>query len=174
MSERGNEVAGGADAGRDGGERDALLPRDTRRSLPIALLRARESVMAHFRPMLARHDVTEQQWRVIRVLAEAGELDASQLAARALILAPSLTRMIRLLERRRLIATRKDTEDGRRTLIRIEPPGLALINEIAPESRRIYAGLEARYGKDQIDRLLEMLDALTRSSGPPDPDSGEA
>ncbi|NEJ11240.1 homoprotocatechuate degradation operon regulator HpaR, partial [Rhizobium leguminosarum] len=36
---------------------DALLPRDTRRSLPIALLRAREAVMGHFRPMLALHDV---------------------------------------------------------------------------------------------------------------------
>ena len=59
---------------------DRLLPRNTRRSLPIALLRAREAVMSHFRPMLAKYDVTEQQWRVIRVLAEAGTLDASDVA----------------------------------------------------------------------------------------------
>ena len=36
----------------------ALLPRNTRRSLPIALLRAREAVMTHFRPMLAAHELT--------------------------------------------------------------------------------------------------------------------
>ncbi|MGO7998126.1 hypothetical protein ACC734_37775, partial [Rhizobium ruizarguesonis] len=66
---------------------EALLPRDTRRSLPIALLRAREAVMGHFRPMLALHDVTEQQWRVIRILAEAGTLDASEMSERAFILA---------------------------------------------------------------------------------------
>jgi hypothetical protein len=40
---------------------DLLLPRDTRRSLPIALLRAREAVMSRFRPMLNADDVTEQQ-----------------------------------------------------------------------------------------------------------------
>lgn len=36
----------------------------------MVLLRAREVIMAHFRPMLARHDITERQWRVLRVLAE--------------------------------------------------------------------------------------------------------
>ena len=58
-------------------------PPATSRSLPIALLRAREAVMGNFRPMLADFDVTEQQWRVMRVLSEAGRLDASDLAARA-------------------------------------------------------------------------------------------
>ncbi len=63
--------------------------RERRRSLAIGLLRAREAVMSHFRPILAAHDVTEQQWRVIRVLAEAGMLDASEVAEKAFILAPS-------------------------------------------------------------------------------------
>ena len=40
------------------------------RSLPMQLLRAREAVMQRFRPMLHQHGVTEQQWRVIRVLVE--------------------------------------------------------------------------------------------------------
>src|SRR5262245_61859399 len=73
---------------------------ERRRSLTIGLLRAREAVMSHFRPILAAHDVTEQQWRVIRVLFEAGTLDASEVADKASILAPSLTRMIRSLEER--------------------------------------------------------------------------
>ena len=50
------------------GPEDVNLPRDTRRSLPMALLRARETVMARFRPMLAENDINEQQWRVLRVL----------------------------------------------------------------------------------------------------------
>ena len=36
--------------------------RDTRHALPMAL-RAREAVMTRFRPMLAAHDINEQQWR---------------------------------------------------------------------------------------------------------------
>src|SRR5690606_22008184 len=139
---------------------DALLPRNTRRSLPIALLRAREAVMTHFRPMLAEHDITEQQWRVIRILAEAGTVDASQMADRAFILAPSLTRIIRSLEERGIITKAKDDNDGRRVLLQITPAGLAIIEEVAPESRAIYEKLEKRFDRQLIEQLLDMLDEL--------------
>ena len=139
---------------------DALLPRNTRRSLPIALLRAREAVMTHFRPMLAEHDITEQQWRVVRILAEAGTVDASDMAERAFILAPSLTRIIRSLEERGIITKAKDDNDGRRVLLQITTAGLAIIEEVAPESRLIYETLEKRFGRERIDQLLDMLDEL--------------
>ena len=139
---------------------DKLLPRDTRRSLPIALLRAREAVMMHVRPMLARREVTEQQWRVIRVLAQAGKLDASELADRAFVLAPSLTRILKSLEERGLVGRGKDAGDGRRVILEITPAGLDLINDVTPDSRAIYARIEKAYGKDRIDVLLDMLGEL--------------
>ena len=139
---------------------DTLLPRDTRRSLPIALLRARESVMSRFRPMLAAHDVTEQQWRVIRVLGETSPLDASEVADRACVLAPSLTRIIKALEDRNIITRTKDEGDGRRILLAIAPTGAAMIRELTPESRAIYGDLESRYGRERIEQLLDMLGEL--------------
>lgn len=139
---------------------DTLLPRDTRRALPIALLRAREAVMARFRPVLAAHDVTEQQWRVIRVLAERGPLDASEVAERACVLAPSLTRIIKALEERALITRDKDAGDGRRVLLALAPAGTALIRAVTPESRAVYAEIEARYGRDRMERLLDLLGEL--------------
>ncbi|PSJ60922.1 homoprotocatechuate degradation operon regulator HpaR [Mesorhizobium soli] len=139
---------------------DALLPHNTRRSLPIALLRAREAVMGHFRPMLAQHEITEQQWRVIRILAETGQVDATEMAEKAFILAPSLTRIIRSLEERGLISKSKDAEDGRRVLLEIAPAGMKVIAEVGPESRAIYATLEAKYGKERVEKLLDMLDDL--------------
>ena len=66
--------------------------RPARLTLPIALLRAREVVMDLFRPMLHAHGATEQQWRVLRVIREAGATDATALARNACILAPSLSR----------------------------------------------------------------------------------
>jgi homoprotocatechuate degradation regulator HpaR len=135
-------------------------PRATRRSLPIMLLRAREAVMSHFRPMLAKHDVTEQQWRVIRVLHEAGTLDASEVAERAFILAPSLTRMIRSLEERGFISKHKDKSDGRRVLLRIAPAGETIIRAVMPDSRKIYQDLESHFGQERMDILLELLDEL--------------
>jgi homoprotocatechuate degradation regulator HpaR len=131
-----------------------------RRSLAIGLLRAREAVMSHFRPMLAAHDVTEQQWRVIRALAEAGTLDATEVAEKAFILAPSLTRMIRSLEERGFVTRHKDRADGRRVLLELAPAGRAIIDEVMADSRRIYADIYARFGAERLENLLDMLDEL--------------
>lgn len=135
-------------------------PKQTRRSLPMALLRAREAVMVNFRPMLIRHEVTEQQWRVIRVVAEAGKLDASEVAARASILAPSLTRMIRSLEKRKFIKRRKDANDGRRVILEICAVGTALIERASPESLAIYDRIESKFGTSKLESLLDLLDEL--------------
>jgi homoprotocatechuate degradation regulator HpaR len=135
-------------------------PRQTRRSLPMALLKAREAVMEQFRPMLSRHGVSEQQWRVIRVVAEAGRLDASEVAARASILAPSLTRMIRSIEKRKLITRRRDVNDRRRVIIEIAPAGEALIALAMPESSAIYRKIETKLGKAKLEQLLDLLEEI--------------
>lgn len=139
-------------------------PRQTRRSLPIALLRAREAVMSRFRPMLARHDINEQQWRVIRILGEYGELDATQLAERALVLGPSLTRMIKTLEQRKLLTKRNDKADGRRTLLSVTPKARALIKEVTPESAQIYKEIESRFGAAEMEQLLDLLEAVVKET----------
>ena len=134
--------------------------RDRRRSLAIGLLRAREAVMSHFRPILVAHDVTEQQWRVIRVLYEGGKLDATELADKASILAPSLTRMIRSLEERGFITKHKDDADGRRVLLQITAAGEAVVEDVMPESLKVYADIDARFGVERVEKLLDMLDEL--------------
>lgn len=117
--------------------------------------------MSHLRPILAAHDVTEQQWRVIRVLAERGTIDASEVAARAFILAPSLTRMIRSLEQRGLITRRKDRADGRRVLLALTPAGRAVIDDVVPAAQRVYDGIYARFGSDRVEELLDMLEEMS-------------
>lgn len=142
-------------------EKPEFLPTDVRHSLPMALLRAREAVMRQFRPMLEAHGVNEQQWRVLRVLAEADDLDASEVAARANILAPSLTRMIRSMTDRGLIERDRDATDARRVLLRIAPAGMAVIRAASPESRRIYREIEAAFGPDRMEQLVTLLNALS-------------
>lgn len=134
--------------------------RDTRHALPMALLRAREAVMTRFRPMLAAHDINEQQWRVIRVLAEVESLDATEVALRANILAPSLTRMIRSMTERGLIQRARDASDGRRVMLSIAPKGRELLAVVAPDSAEIYRQLEAAYGAARTEQLVDLLIAL--------------
>jgi homoprotocatechuate degradation regulator HpaR len=129
----------------------------------MSLLRARESIMGRFRPMLARHDVTEQQWRVLRVLSEHSPLDATEVADRASILAPSLTRIIKVLEDRAFITKGKFADDGRRVQLAITLDGSKFIAEISPERRVIYQDIEDRFGPENLEKLLDMLEALIDS-----------
>ena len=136
-----------------------LFPREARRSLPIALLRVREAIMRHFRPMLAAHDLTEQQWRVLRILAEKGEADVTHIVSAAHILAPSLTRIIALLDERGLIQ-RRQGEDRRRVELKLTPAGEAIIAKVLPDSAKIYAMIIERFGRAKVEALLDLLEAL--------------
>ena len=118
--------------------------------------------MAEFRPMLAAHGLTEQQWRVLRVLDEAGPLAATELAEKAFILAPSLTRILKNLEARKLVSRTCAPGDGRRLMIANTNNARTFIARVLPESEAIYAALEDRYGHEHLDTLLDLLEGLSK------------
>ena len=97
--------------------------RKTKRSLPIALLRAREQVMEPIRAMLADSGVTEQKWRVLRVLEEAGEIEPTVIAREACLHLPSLSRILKTMEQDGLVQRREDEQDRRKTVIAISGVG---------------------------------------------------
>jgi homoprotocatechuate degradation regulator HpaR len=137
--------------------------RDFSRSLPMSLLRAREAVMRGFRPSLRRHDLTEQQWRILRALATVDTIEVTELARMAFLLGPSLSRILRDLEARRLIARRTQQADLRRGMVSISERGLKLIAAVAPSSEAIYAAITKRYGVRRLAELQDMLGALEES-----------
>lgn len=140
--------------------KDDLLPPNMARSLPIALLRARESIMGPFRPILAARDLTEQQWRVVRVLAEQSPLDSTEVAARSTVLAPSLTRIVKSLEDRGLIRKQRDAGDGRRAMLSIAPAGIAMLRDITPEASALYRRIVRQFGQERVEELLDLLNDL--------------
>src|SRR6266436_104705 len=151
------------------GPRSASAPthrvpmREFSRSLPMSLLRAREAVMRQFRPSLRRHGLTEQQWRILRALAAIETIEVTELARVAFLLGPSLSRILRDLEARRLIARRTAKADLRRGVVSISEKGLKLMEVIAPSSEEIYAAITRRYGARKLAELQDMLGALERS-----------
>jgi len=136
---------------------DSLLPRDTRRSLPLMMLRARDVVMARFRPFLIQHDLSEQQWRVLRVLGEVDQMDSREVAERACLMAPSLTRIVRALETRRLIVKRRHPDDARRIFLSITPAGIDLIRLLSREGRASFDEFRLKFGEERLELLLDML-----------------
>src|SRR5579864_9637010 len=108
--------------------------RDFSKSLPMALLRAREAVMKQFRPSLRRHGLTEQQWRILRALTAVDAIEVTELARVAFLLGPSLSRILRDLEARHLIERKVAKADLRRGVLSISAKGLKLIEAVAPTS----------------------------------------
>ena len=137
--------------------------REFSRSLPMALLRAREAVMRQFRPSLRRYGLTEQQWRILRALAAVEASEVTELAHTAFLLGPSLSRILRDLEARRLIERRAAKSDLRRGVVSISEKGLKLMEVIAPSSESIYAAITRCYGPRRLVELQEMLHALEAS-----------
>lgn len=139
------------------GKADAAELRALSRSLPMELLKAREAAMARFRPMLREFGLTEQQWRVIRVLAEFGRLDASELARRSILLAPSLTRILQFLESEGLVRRKADRGDQRRACLELSAKGRRLFGNVAPASESIYADMERTFGRSRMETLYSLL-----------------
>ena len=139
----------------------------TARSLPIALLRARERVMGPIRGTLADVGITEQQWRVLRVLDEAGPMEPPRIAEEACLLLPSLTRILQKLEEKRMILRKQDKTDRRRQIIRITSKGSKLIEDNLDASIAVLEQLRDQMGAERYDALLDLLNDLQKTASKP-------
>lgn len=117
--------------------------------------------MDRFRPILRRHGVTEQQWRVLRALADEGEARASEIGEATCISLPSLSRILRGLEQRSLVRRRVKASDLRNTWVSMSPSGSRLVATVGLESERCYAAIEKAFGTRRLAELHELLDELT-------------
>ncbi|WP_312934097.1 homoprotocatechuate degradation operon regulator HpaR [Pseudomonas sp.] len=134
----------------------------THPSLTLSLLQAREAAMAFFRPLLNEHGLTEQQWRVIRILHQQGELESHQLAHLACILKPSMTGVLGRLERDGLVSRRKGVEDQRRMFVTLTAAGQACFEAMRGDMEANYAKIQAQFGADKLEQLMALLNALKR------------
>src|SRR5690348_11490594 len=104
------------------------------KTLPMLLLAARDAVTQRFRlRATAVHGLTEQQWRVIRALAEVDSLEIHALSALCRIHAASLSRILPKLHRDGLIARSAKAADQRCVIVSLTPRGQQLIRDTAPE-----------------------------------------
>ena len=132
-------------------------------TLPIALLRARERLMPPVREMLAKSGITEQQWRILRTLEESGPLEPTPLARKACLLLPSQTRIVRTLERKRLVRRVLDESDRRRHRIAITDAGRAILAANMARTLEIREETIALLGQQKFEKLLNVLEELINS-----------
>ncbi len=123
----------------------------------MLLLLARETALTYFRDVLNSHGLTEQQWRVLRVLNEEDELSASVVAARTALLPPSLSRIVKGLAERQLVRNQRASHDARELRLTLTASGRRLVAEIAPQSEAQYGRMEERLSQAQLRELHRLL-----------------
>lgn len=147
-------------------------------SLPMSLLRAREAVMRHFRANLRSFGLTEQQWRVLRALSSKDSIEVAELVELTFLLGPSLSRILKELEGRKVIARTTPDSDQRRGIISLTAKGRQLIEEVGVYSEAVYAEIAERYGSKKLAALQATLkdleDALAKPIDPTVPGGRQA
>ena len=116
--------------------------------------------MSHFRPILNHFGVTEQQWRILRLLDEHGPLEPRELCDMSQILSSSMAGVLARMEEIDLISRNPIVDDKRRILVQLAARGDKLIGEIALLIDLQYAHLEDAFGKTVIINLLNAFEGF--------------
>lgn len=130
------------------------------RSLPMMLYRALDAVMPRFRTIFKKFGITEQQWRVLRVLSEVAALPLGELAALTLIPAPSLVGVVDRLQTAGLVDRRPAAGDRRVVLVHITQVGQERLDRLLSQVANAYATLKRSLPNEDWETLLKGLDAL--------------
>ncbi len=149
-----------------------IMPTLDRPNLPMLLLVARERLLIRFRPLLHSHGLTEQQWRILRAVHDAGSLEPREIVACCGISGPSLAGMLARMEATGLVERRRFDHDQRRIAVGLTAAGERLVGRLAPRIEAVYAGIEALLGAPAVAGLVRNLQAVIDRL-PAEPESGE-
>ncbi|MEO0998189.1 MAG: MarR family transcriptional regulator [Pseudomonadota bacterium] len=126
-------------------------------SLPMLLYGALDAVMPRFRRIFKDFGITEQQWRVLRVLWEHDRIGFGRLAELTRIAAPSLVGVVDRVIAMGLVVRERSEEDRRVVYIAATAEGRRLQREVMPRVVETYAELRATLDDATWSNLLDGL-----------------
>ena len=118
---------------------------------------ALDGVMPAYRSIFSAHDLTEQQWRVLRVLWDETEMANIHISRRTLIPTNSLVGVLERLERRGLIARTRSIDDRRVMLARLTAKGRGLGEAVGPALKQVHDEVAQRLSKAEWEMLSKLL-----------------
>jgi homoprotocatechuate degradation regulator HpaR len=137
-----------------------LKPRVSYRNLPQRFLKARECLMAHFRPILNHFGLTDQQWRILRLLDEHAQLEPREICELCQIHSASMAGILARMEELELVQRKRVAGDQRRVVVSLALKGDQLVREMAPLIDQQYQFIEAGLEPDVLDTLFNALEAF--------------
>ena len=132
-------------------------------SLPMLLNRSLDAIMPPYRDLFQEFGVTEQQWRVLRVLWEQKHLTSAQISNLTLLPSPSLVGILDRLEKKDLVKRLRSTSDRREINIKITNLGRELQSRVMPKVKLIQDQTKENLSPTewkQINNILKKLDRI--------------
>lgn len=127
----------------------------------MLLNRTLDGVLPAFRELFARYNVTEQQWRVLRVLWSAPKVTSAEISARTLLPAPSLVGIIDRLEGKGLVTRVRSVEDRRVVYVIATAEGRQLQEEVMPQVAKIHERMQQAVSRQEWIAMEKTLTTIT-------------
>lgn len=124
----------------------------------IELIRAGDRLSRALFDLLKSHDLSPQQYNVLRILRGAPEgLACGEIAGRMITRDPDITRLLDRLEKRSLIFRRRDSRDRRTVLTRITSDGLDLVGSLDGPIHDVHRKQLSHMGRERLETLRDLL-----------------
>ncbi|HTV81402.1 MAG TPA: MarR family transcriptional regulator [Acidobacteriaceae bacterium] len=129
-------------------------------SLFLELYRAADLLSRRPAQLLRAHDLSPNQYNVLRILRGAPEgLPCGEIGRRMITRDPDITRLLARLEKRGLIMRSRESEDRRKVQSRISREGLALMSRLDEPVRRLHRRQLGHLGEKRVRAITQQVRA---------------
>jgi len=131
----------------------------------LGLARAAAACMRGVELLLNRHGLTAAQYNVLRILRGAGERGACgrEIAGHLITAEPDITRLLDRMEKRGLIARRRDARDRRFVTARITRSGLEILAALDAPVAELHRRQLASLSSAELKQLVAMTEKVRTS-----------
>lgn len=130
------------------------------KSLPMMLHRTLDAIIPHYRRVFKDHKISEQQWRILRVLWEVSECTSAELAKRTLLPSPSMVGIIDRMSAKNLVTRQRSEEDRRIVHVSLTNKGQALKDKILPQVDAVYEQMVSRCDAAAWQTMIDTMQVI--------------
>ena len=143
--------------------------------VPVRIMRIADVISRlATRGFKARFDLRNTDFRILNLLDHTPGMTVNEIARRTHVDKAWISRSLRQLSEKGLVKRASDKNDSRVSIIRLTRGGQSLLEEIRPltmaTEARMLDGIEARAFKQDLERMMNNVEAMLEDQAPSQPD----
>lgn len=126
----------------------------------VGLLLTADRMKARLSALAGEHDITVQQYNILRILNGAGSqgLPTLEIHSRLIERNAGITRLLDRLEAKKLIVRERLSADRRRHMCRITETGEALLERMHGPMKELTRSVTGHFSEEELSSLISMMD----------------